>query len=131
MVEPLDVSDLIGCPFVAGARGPDAYDCYGLVRELYRRAHGVEIPNFVSPDGLLPSDCASMFERERTRPLWAATECAEGVIALLRVDGFASHVGFMLADHLLCHTWRDAGGVCIEPIERWQHRLVGFYRYAG
>lgn len=31
------VSDLVGKPYRAGARGPEEYDCFGLVAEVYRR----------------------------------------------------------------------------------------------
>lgn len=127
----VDVSDLIGAPFVEGARGPDTFDCYGLVRELYLRSHDIRLPDFPSPHGLVPRECAGMFERERSHLLWVATERVAGSIVLLRVNSVASHVGFMLDPHTLCHTWRDAGGVCTEPIDHWDRRIVGFYRYAG
>ena len=40
--------DLLGIPFERGARGPDSFDCYGLAREMFRRA-GVTVPDFTSP----------------------------------------------------------------------------------
>ena len=33
----LDINDLLGKPYKAHARGPDAYDCYGLVIEVEKR----------------------------------------------------------------------------------------------
>ena len=33
----LDISDLLGKPYKAHARGPEAYDCYGLVIEVEKR----------------------------------------------------------------------------------------------
>jgi cell wall-associated NlpC family hydrolase len=39
------VGDLIGMPHVLGARGPDAYDCWGLCVEVYSRA-GVRLPDY-------------------------------------------------------------------------------------
>lgn len=33
----LDVTDLLGKPYKAHARGPGAYDCYGLVIEVEKR----------------------------------------------------------------------------------------------
>jgi len=45
---PLDiesVQDLIGKPYQRGARGPDAYDCWGLCVEVYRRG-GIDLPDF-------------------------------------------------------------------------------------
>jgi len=39
------IQDLIGKPHVLGARGPDAYDCWGLCVEVYARA-GVRLPDY-------------------------------------------------------------------------------------
>ncbi len=39
----IDTSDLIGKPFVWGGRGPDGYDCFGICKEVARRA-GIEYP---------------------------------------------------------------------------------------
>ena len=33
----LDITDLLGKPYKAHARGPEAYDCYGLVIEVEKR----------------------------------------------------------------------------------------------
>ena len=40
-----EVQDLIGKPYVHGARGPDAFDCWGLCAEIYRRM-GKELPDY-------------------------------------------------------------------------------------
>ena len=40
----LDVNDLLGKPYQAHARGPNAYDCYGLVIEVEKRL-GREMPD--------------------------------------------------------------------------------------
>ena len=42
------ITDLIGLPYRRGARGPDAYDCYGLCIEVSKRA-GIEIPEIPTP----------------------------------------------------------------------------------
>ena len=39
------VDELLGKPFRLGARGPDAFDCFGLVGWLYREVYGIEIPD--------------------------------------------------------------------------------------
>ena len=36
----------IGVPYKAGARGPDAYDCYGLVAAIYKAAKGIDLPDW-------------------------------------------------------------------------------------
>lgn len=37
-------TDYLGRPWVAGASGPDAYDCYGLVRAVYRDRLHIDVP---------------------------------------------------------------------------------------
>ena len=38
----IDIQDILQAKYELGGRGPDCYDCYGLVREMYRRC-GKEI----------------------------------------------------------------------------------------
>lgn len=127
----VDVSDLIGAPFVVGARGPASFDCYSLVAELYQRAHGQQLPDFNRPCGLPAGEIAAVMDSQRHSCAWQAVPAQAGAIVLLRVEGAASHVGFMLDAHTFCHAWRDVGGVCIARLADWRHRVVGFYRYAG
>lgn len=44
-------SAYIGKPWAQGASGPDAYDCYGLVRAVYADVAGIDLP-IVDADGL-------------------------------------------------------------------------------
>jgi len=37
--------DLIGKPYKENGRGPDGYDCYGLVEEISHRL-GIDLPSF-------------------------------------------------------------------------------------
>lgn len=36
--------DLIGRPYDLGAGGPDSFDCWGLVRWVFKNVHGIELP---------------------------------------------------------------------------------------
>lgn len=38
--------DFVGLPYREGARGPDAYDCYGLVAAVFRALRGVSLPDW-------------------------------------------------------------------------------------
>lgn len=42
----MTLDDFVGLPYREGARGPDAYDCYGLVAAVFRAVHGVELPDW-------------------------------------------------------------------------------------
>ncbi len=50
MMERHDLlNQLIGLPWVANAKGPDAYDCYHLTRFVEHSLFGVEMPDVVVP----------------------------------------------------------------------------------
>ena len=36
----------IGMPWVAGSYGPESYDCWSLIWEIYRTRYGVDLPNY-------------------------------------------------------------------------------------
>lgn len=125
-------ADLIGKPFRWGGRGPDFYDCYGLVEELSRRI-GQQVPDYLSPQ--VQEHIASLIGR--SIPYWQPCECGPGAVATIRVrqveEGrmktLVSHVGMVLPHGKLIHAWDRAGGVCVERIDMWQCHITGFYRF--
>jgi cell wall-associated NlpC family hydrolase len=122
----VDYSDLIGVPFQYGGRGPDVLDCYGLVMECARR-NGVTLPDFGFADN--QSLVAAMMGA--SLPQWRECEAKEGAVALIRVGKYVAHVGYVISTNSLIHAWEASGGVSIEPLQQWRHRIVGFYEYAG
>lgn len=119
---------LIGTPYEAGGRGPKGYDCWGLVMELYQLWHGVALPEF----GTISSQARVAFTMHRNLPLFTRVEPAPGTVLLLRVKGnVAAHVGFQIDPFKFIHTWKDSGGVTVEPISLWQGygKVVGHYTY--
>ena len=43
----------IGRPWVAGAQGPDSFDCWGFARWVLKHEYGVDVPPVnVNPDNL-------------------------------------------------------------------------------
>lgn len=118
--------DLIGVPFAYGGRGPDRFDCYGLLRHLYR-ADGIELPDYLSPsDG--PRIAALMMGELR---LWERLEKPlAGAALLIRVPR-GMHCGYYLGNDEFVHTWEASGGVLIERGSIWQNRIMGYYRYVG
>ena len=121
-----DMTDLVGVPFRYGARGPDAYDCYGLVLECARRA-GVSLPDFgsASDQGVIAAMMGASL------PLWAEVPCRPGAVVLLRVGRFIAHVGYVTGVDQFIHTWESSGGVTMARLSDWKQRIVGFYEYAG
>ena len=140
---------LIGSPFEYGGRGPDVFDCYGLLRELHFRMTGVWMRDFKSPhdqDAIAKSMAAAIhlwkpIEEQLGRYYVTAGAgrnkgkkfgAPVGGHVMFNVMNIGSHVGFIIEPNKFMHTW-DHGdlGACVERLDEWQHRIVGVYEYAG
>lgn len=126
MVAPIPpYLDLLGTPYVRGARGPDSYDCYGLAREMFRRA-GTIVPDFASPGTI-----------EKVAELIAANECrwrkvpygTPGALVTFRVEGVGSHVGYVVGSDRFIHAF-EGTGVTTERLTNGNFKPMGFYVYA-
>lgn len=119
-----EFADLVGKPFQLGARGPHAFDCYGLLMTLARRA-GVTLPDHTSPEALSGVaqqvlNCVSV---------WTPCEPGPGAVVTLRTGRYVSHVGMVLPYDRFIHSWARSGGVCTERLSAWAHRIDGYYRF--
>jgi len=127
-VQDLNYLDLLGKPFVRGARGPYAYDCYGLVIEMNRRA-GIVLPDFVTPNEIeRAADLVSQASGAWTRvPLRTP-----GATVVFRVEGVGAHVGYMLDNTDFIHAF-ETTGVLVESILRapWNDRAIQAYIYGA
>lgn len=121
-----DISDLVGVPFVYGGRGPEAFDCYGLVMECARR-DGVTLPDF----GFASDQALVAAMMGVTMPQWEPVEPQAGAVVLFRVGRFVCHVGYLLDAGRMIHTWDKSGGVTIARLDDWKQRIVGFYKHVG
>lgn len=115
--------DLIGKKFAYGGRGPDEYDCFGLLMEMHRRC-GQEITDYGSPtEG--PAIISIMLDKVQQ---WRKTESHPGASMLIRLP-HTMHVGFVLPYNKFIHTWERSGGVTVEYMRDWKHRILGYYDY--
>jgi len=120
------VDDLIGKPFLRGGRGPDAYDCAGLVVEVMRR-RGI---NLTIPDTPAAESDQLTAMRAILATQWVDVPRAfAGCVVFFKPQ----HVAVMLSPTRFIHVAEDVGQVCIERLEGaiWPRRFVGFYEYGG
>lgn len=125
---------LVGTPFVTGGRDPETgLDCWGLVRCMLERAHGLELPRYAldgSPE--LAHAAAARIEAE-ARGWQAVPDGREqpSDVVVLRADGLPLHLGLVLGGGLMLHADQTAGQVAVEGYRglRWRSRLVGFWRH--
>ena len=119
-----DFCDLIGTPFKIGGRGPDVYDCYGLIMEMNLR-DGITVPDVLSISK--PVDIESLMDEKKQ--LWKRTKIIPKSTLIFSIKGYGAHVGYVISPTRFIHTWEGTGGVTIERISLWKKRILGAYRY--
>lgn len=130
----MKLDDLIGKPYKNNARGPNAFDCWGLVLEVMRRA-GVYIPDIEVPaDEIQKGKIVSVQKRDNFIRLNGPEPFC---LVLFRITDDKSkikwHVGVVLEN--CCRFIHTTGkmGVNIsglgEPV--WRLFIEGFYKYNG
>ncbi|GMB00240.1 NlpC/P60 family protein [Pelosinus sp. IPA-1] len=125
-MHPID--KLIGKPFVNGGRGPDSYDCWGLVCEVFKM-YGIELPDYkISCEDVSLIDGEINEQRNR----WCRCEGEPPVPALvvMRFNQavFCNHTGVYIGDGRFIHT-AEKMGVHIDHIDSpaWRRKIEGLY----
>tara|TARA_R110000851_G_C13102760_1_gene569243 strand:- start:26943 stop:27311 length:369 start_codon:yes stop_codon:yes gene_type:complete len=118
-----NIADLIGTPFEFGGRGPNAYDCYGLIMKLLKD-DGIDIPDYVCPTTY--GKRAALMAIEISK--WEQIEESPGAMVFIKA-GRMFHVGYVLKHGKFIHCWEKSGGVVIERLDVWRDKISGFYKY--
>ena len=118
--------DLIGLPFSDGGRGPHEYDCWGLVKEVYKRFER-ELPDYhisamdaVNIGQQMADEKPKRAEVHETLPI----PCL--VVIQLACGSWANHVGVYIGGGQFIHAYKTTG-IVIDKIKRWRSTIVGFY----
>ena len=130
---------LIGLPYCRGATGPQAFDCWGLVRHVFASRYGIAMPHVqVGQIGDESVDNVVAIKRAAVVSGWGPVSdrsAHDGDIVLM--DGpEGRHVGVMIEgdyDLRLLHSVEGVG-VCAQPlaeVERWGYRSFNFWRRAA
>lgn len=133
-----EYADLIGTPYKLGGRGPETFDCYGLLMELMQR-DGFTIPDYRTPPDA-ESESAEAKQRlaaisglmSQELRLWQETKPHRGAALLFSIRGYGAHCGYLIAPDWFLHTWEGTGSVAKERLSAgWKNRLLGYYDYVG
>lgn len=125
------VNKWVGLPYQERGRGPDAYDCLGLVIAVWRERFGAE-----PPDPMI-SRTGSLRERVvrdavgQVGDLRRVESAREGDLLLFYMAGGSYHVGYALDDKDMLHLESERLTSCIERWRSpfWLGKLEGVYRY--
>ncbi len=120
----------VGLPFRARGRGPDKFDCYGLIRAVLLDARGMTLPAFLD-DGV-PIDQEAHDHLER----WVRVDVPHPIqfdILCFRMPNRLSHLGLAVDNVGLFLHLMMGGNSLVERlrISSWRCKLTGVYRYGG
>ena len=88
----------IGLPWVAGAQGPDDFDCMSFFKFVQGRHFNIDVPSIIAPDYDDPACLVQLFGTHAERKRWPRIEKPEhGCAVIIRSP---LHIG----------TWLDIDG---------------------
>ncbi|MEW6314124.1 MAG: NlpC/P60 family protein [Pseudomonadota bacterium] len=125
----------IGKPWQSGATGPDAYDCFGLLRAYYLAVRGVQVP-VVDVDAHHQLAVRHAIAHGLAGGKWAELAApAEGCAVLMSQANYPDHVGVWLDIDSggVLHAIRGAGVIYTNrrnlAASGWN--IVGLYQFCG
>lgn len=117
----------VGIPFAEHGRGPDAFDCYGLVRAWHAHETGKDLPDYRYGEGG-PDQARTLLQAIRS---WRQTDPeTQGAVLVFRICGLPRHCAVSLGGGTFLHVFRGRH-TCVERLGHWRERLAGAYEWTG
>jgi cell wall-associated NlpC family hydrolase len=123
----------LGENFAEKGRGPDLFDCWGLLRWVYFHDH---IDKIVVPDYLEFYDSTNEREKlgelidKESRAWKEVTDPKPFDCIVLRMRGVPMHVGIVTQKGYMLHCAQGVGTVHERYDSlRWVDKVLGFYRH--
>jgi len=105
-------------------------DCWELVKLFYIKILGVNLDvNPTYTQGGEQIEISRIVEIEKAKFTKVDTPKI-GDILLLRIMELPTHVGVYVGEGKFLHTVKHMNS-CIDTLQRWNTRIVGYYRYAS
>lgn len=124
--------DYIGLKYKDMGRGNDGYDCWGLVREIWGKEYGLEVPSY-RPDYESAEKNKSVEKaiRQGIEQEWyEVDDPVPGDGLVLRVRAVPIHIGLIIEPPKFIHIFKGTRSVIADFTSmRWNQRIVGFYRH--
>lgn len=132
----IDLQRYLSTRYEQGARGPDAFDCWGLVRDVLLRYF--DVPESAAPEfGGVPDNKRLMTKcRQSVIRLYPESPIQAGAIACVSRRGFLFHVGVVVLDGaalkvLDTHKARGPGLYTPRTFAHLRKTDVTYHSYAG
>jgi cell wall-associated NlpC family hydrolase len=122
----------VGLPFKEKGRGPDGYDCWGIVREILDKEFGITgLPDYVgSYTSVGDKRSVSAAVTAGLAEGWQRVDKAnDGTLVILRLAGRPWHCAIAVNSEWMLHVVEGAN-TCLERMDSmvWNDRIEGYYR---
>ena len=124
-------------PWARGTRGPNTFDCWGLIHWVYKTHLGVDLPAYVIPSHIPgPTHAGKIHMEEQARGVWNPIDKpVDGCLVTLSCNTAVHHVGIYF-EHSGGLVYHANSGATVHAMKF--HRLLasGFtnvicYKYNG
>jgi len=129
----IDCEKFIGLPFVDGARGPDSFDCFGIVKSVFGE-YGQNIPDYVI-SCYNSAGVGKLIDKSKDRGGWKRIdEPIAPALITMAIDSnhqeYVNHVGVFVGDGYFIQTLNKTGVVRCridDPLFKWT--IKGYYKW--
>lgn len=130
---PAWVGKWVGLPYIDKGRGPDAWDCWGLVRAVLAAEAGIALPDYANAySAACDRDSVATAVEAGLAHGWQRVEQPQTMdLLILRIAGRPWHCALVVAPGLFLHVPPKSTS-CIERLDspQWAKRIGGFFRHA-
>ena len=124
----------VGKAFKDFGRGPQEYDCWGLVWDIYRKELGIDLPHYsVSPQASGIAD-TTIRDAVKSADWEESKEAQEFDIVIMALNWEKpeqnNHVGIYLGSGACIHCAQESGVAIVNlSAPLWNNRIRGFYKW--
>ena len=129
------VNKYIKIPFLEHGRTEEGSDCWGLIKVVYEKEHGIILPSLLEyKDTKDRMSIASLVEAEKTVQ-WKEVrqgEEKEFDVLIFRILNVPTHVGLVYKKGSMIHCEKGKGTYLTDYNKDycWKKRLYGIFRHA-
>lgn len=124
----------IGLPFAEKGRCESGLDCWGLVKLVYEKELGIELPSYewCYHDTNDADAIGREIEMQRVAGWREIEKPQEFDLAILRMRGVPMHVGIVTKAPFMIHSAHGVD-VALERLDglRWKNRVNGYVRHSS
>lgn len=106
----------------------EEYHCFDLVKEFYRDHYNLDLKDYFEGNIVPERKVVESLIVSSKGDFEKVSVPTYGDIIVIRLFGYACHVGVFIGDNRFLHSVRGTGS-CVETIEKYKNLIEGYYRH--